>query len=181
MVLLPCSRCYNCCLCGECQAVVMDWKLTSVTGIVYEGSSSSGDIDCTSSLSYDESLGFITSLEYGGANIVNVSDLDRETNDGSNVVASAVFRCGVNYGLARGEWHVDVTVSVETRVPLPGGGYGGPALQGTCVWSGIVTKCDSDGGFPKIKRSDLTLVTSSGNLGVGGCVNFTFTFRAVTP
>lgn len=155
----------------------MDWVITTVTGVVYSGTSAS--LACGSSLLYDDELGFITSLEYGGANIVNVSDLDRASGDGSSVVASAVFRCGPNFGLTPGEWLVDVTLVIATRVPLPGGAYNPLAVEGVCVWSGIVTKCDKTGGFPRVPRSALQIVSSSGSLGVGGCANFLFTFRAV--
>lgn len=177
MVLLPCSSCCSKCDCRECQNVVIDWSIVTQSGVAYSGTTST--MSCVSGVSgYDLTLGFLPYANYGIANGINVSDLNRAGGTGSSIVGSATIWCGSAYGLNRGEWLVDFTLDIRTRIPAPGSTTISPPVEGFCVWSGIVRRCDSS-GFPLVRRDDLTLMSHSGSLGLSGCADFQFQLRVV--
>ncbi len=178
MVLFPGCNCCSLCDCRECQTVVIDWSITTASDVVYSGTTEA--MSCTSGISgYDDETGtFLPYTNYGITNGVNVSDLNRASNDGSNVVASATIYCGNAYGLQAGEWLVDITLVIETRIPAPGSSTASPPVSGVCYWSGIVRNCEQS-GLPTVNRSMLTLVSSSGSLGYSQCADFQFLFRVV--
>ena len=176
MVILPCSLCCNKCECGECQSVVADWTIDTASGVTYSGTTAG--FSCLTTTSYDEEFRRVSNTEYAIVNGVNVADLNKPEGDGSNIVASVTCRCGPIYSLERGEWLVDVSLSISTRIPAPGSGSTSQPVSGFCNWSGIVKKCEQS-GFPVIKRDDLTLVSQSGSLGLTGCADFDFQLRTV--